>query len=98
LVGVKAGSHETVDTGLGFTWQSNTVLKGKIPVGGGTSIVESMLDPSLLPPVVGGGITNVEIFQPGVSATPEPASLTLFGIGTLGLIGYGWRRRKQAAA
>ena len=28
---------------------------------------------------------------------PEPASLTLLGLGALGLLGYGWRRRKQAA-
>jgi hypothetical protein len=29
--------------------------------------------------------------------TPEPASLTLFGIGAVGLIGYGWRKRRQSA-
>jgi len=27
---------------------------------------------------------------------PEPYSLTLFGLGSLGLLGYGWRRRKRA--
>lgn len=27
---------------------------------------------------------------------PEPASMTLFGLGALGLAGYGWRRRKTA--
>jgi hypothetical protein len=27
--------------------------------------------------------------------TPEPSTLTLAGVGTLALIGYGWRRRKQ---
>jgi hypothetical protein len=30
--------------------------------------------------------------------TPEPASLTLLSLGALSLVGYGWRRRKQAVA
>jgi len=34
----------------------------------------------------------------GISDTPEPATLTLFGIGIAGIVGYGWRRRKTAAA
>ena len=29
------------------------------------------------------------------NAIPEPTTLTLFGLGALGLFGYGWRRRKQ---
>jgi hypothetical protein len=35
---------------------------------------------------------------PIASATPEPSTLTLLGPGSLGLLGYGWRRRKQASA
>jgi hypothetical protein len=31
------------------------------------------------------------------STAPEPASLTLVGIGAIGLLGYGWRRRRVAA-
>jgi hypothetical protein len=32
------------------------------------------------------------------AATPEPASLTLLGAGALGLLGYGWQKRRRAAA
>jgi hypothetical protein len=31
------------------------------------------------------------------SAIPEPSTLTLLGLGSLGLLAYGRRRRKQAA-
>jgi hypothetical protein len=34
-------------------------------------------------------------FTTAVTPIPEPGSLVLLGLGGLGLVGYGWRRRKQ---
>jgi hypothetical protein len=35
---------------------------------------------------------------PAATAAPEPASLTLAATGALGLLGYGWRKRRQSVA
>jgi hypothetical protein len=48
-------------------------------------------------PVSGVTFDSGLTFGPA-TAVPEPASLALLGIGSLGLLGYGWRRRKQVAA
>jgi hypothetical protein len=45
----------------------------------------------------GSGATAEDIKVIIPSAVPEPASLTLLGLGAAGLLGYGWRRRRAAA-
>jgi hypothetical protein len=45
-----------------------------------------------------GDLDGIQLAPAATAAAPEPASLTLLATGALGLLGYGWRRRKQAAA
>jgi uncharacterized delta-60 repeat protein len=42
-----------------------------------------------------GGFLGFLIGDIRAETVPEPASLTLFGLGLLGVIGYGWRRRAR---
>jgi hypothetical protein len=44
------------------------------------------------------GSVTVDSFDQFTRPVPEPASLTLLSLGTLGLLGYAWRRRKRAVA
>jgi hypothetical protein len=62
--------------------------------------------------IAGGGDIGVRLSETGagqslfdavavstvVASVPEPTSLTMLGIGVVGMAGYGWRRRQGAAA
>jgi hypothetical protein len=68
----------------------------------GTGLVTAGLD---LNPLC-DSTNTFETVSPGLSGTltytftptPEPASVTLFGIGAVGALGYAWRKRRRAAA
>jgi hypothetical protein len=47
---------------------------------------------------IGGVETTTLLRTEYTQCTPEPSSLALLGMGTLSLLGYGWRCRKQVAA
>jgi len=76
--------------------------EGAIVVGNsGRSIVNGFLNDTFVTAAEGQQLYINEIqyaFGQVATPVPEPASMTMFGIGGLGLLGYGWRRKKAVAA
>jgi hypothetical protein len=46
----------------------------------------------------GGPFDNTYVFRSDGSLVPEPASIIMLSLGTLGAAGYGWRRRRWGVA
>jgi hypothetical protein len=73
---------------------------GRIVASSGSTILltdESLSNFSTFNPGTIGITTFVAWVQPPPSPAPEPGSLTLMGVGAIGLGGYGWLRRKRSA-
>jgi hypothetical protein len=92
-----------VTSGGEFLWLSapRPIMPPGTPFPAGFSDLQSWtrdggIDPDWLrvgTDILGSGAFNATFSLSG-ELVPEPSSLTLAGLGALGLLGYGWRRRK----
>jgi hypothetical protein len=90
-------------------WAGNTPIgqvSGSVAVGNGNFVPVTLIangagsgDLGIFLSDTGGQtlFASIRASSSSISDAPEPASLTLFGIGAVGLVGYGLRRRLRLA-
>jgi MYXO-CTERM domain-containing protein len=95
------GTTASDSAGNSVTLQSNTNA-AQATVGLGQFAVGKFTADATTETITFGGAAFVNGVQlrdeTSATSTPQPASLTLLATGALGLLGYGWRRRRQAGA
>jgi hypothetical protein len=73
---------QTVSTSVGQSYTLSFLFENGSPNAPGELVVSA---------------SGIKVLDPQVAA-PEPASLTLCGLGAIGLLGYGWRRKTETAS
>ncbi len=107
-------SQGTTPAALGLSGDGKLILSGSDTYSGGTIVEAGMLIVTTANALAAGtsltvGAEAASIFDssqaassiavsPNAAAVPEPSSFALLGIGAIGLVGYGLRRRRFASS
>ncbi|HEY7314840.1 MAG TPA: DUF3466 family protein [Gemmataceae bacterium] len=105
--GQVVGTATTSDnTSHAFLYSNGTMtdLNSLLPSNSGFSYLVAATAINDNGQIVGYGLTTSGQYdaflltpETDVNAVPEPASVTMLGIGIVSMLGYGWLRRKRAA-
>jgi hypothetical protein len=77
----------------------NTFLtSAQFPTSPGTFALDTSLSRVIIAGLTVATPDTLVITSSSTTTTPEPASVTLLGVGAVGLLGYGWRKRRRVAA
>jgi hypothetical protein len=80
------------------SWTSESDFRNQIKALSGmpTDVLDTFMISDHITNLLANNPQGMVLIQ-NATFVPEPSTLALFGTGTLGLLGYAWRRRKMAA-